>query len=67
MGSLARSLNIMLCQIETAFHAREQSEAAAQQSEERMRRFIADASHELRTPLTAIRGFGEYYRQRGGW
>src|SRR6202044_2360629 len=48
------------------FHAREESEAAAHQSEERMRRFIADASHELRTPLTAIRGFAEYYRQRGG-
>jgi two-component system, OmpR family, sensor kinase len=31
-----------------------------------MRRFFADASHELRTPLTAIRGFAEYYRQRGG-
>ena len=66
IGSLGRSLNIMLSQIETAFHAREQSEAAAHQSEERMRRFIADASHELRTPLTAIRGFAEYYRQRGG-
>ncbi len=66
IGSLGRSLNIMLDQIETAFHAREESEAAAHQSEERMRRFIADASHELRTPLTAIRGFAEYYRQRGG-
>ena len=66
IGSLGRSLNIMLSQIETAFHAREESEAAAHQSEERMRRFIADASHELRTPLTAIRGFAEYYRQRGG-
>ncbi len=66
IGSLGRSLNIMLSQIESAFHAREQSEAAAHQSEERMRRFIADASHELRTPLTAIRGFAEYYRQRGG-
>jgi two-component system, OmpR family, sensor kinase len=66
IGSLGRSLNIMLSQIETAFHAREQSEAAAHQSEERMRRFVADASHELRTPLTAIRGFAEYYRQRGG-
>ena len=31
-----------------------------------MRRFVAEASHELRTPLTAIRGFAEYYRQRGG-
>jgi two-component system, OmpR family, sensor kinase len=66
IGSLGRSLNIMLSQIEAAFHAREQSEEAAHQSEERMRRFIADASHELRTPLTAIRGFAEYYRQRGG-
>jgi two-component system OmpR family sensor kinase len=66
IGSLGRSLNMMLSQIETAFHAREESEAAAHQSEERMRRFIADASHELRTPLTAIRGFAEYYRQRGG-
>ena len=66
VGSLGRSLNIMLSQIETAFHSREESEAAAHQSEERMRRFIADASHELRTPLTAIRGFAEYYRQRGG-
>ena len=66
IGSLGRSLNTMLSQIEAAFHAREESEAAAHQSEERMRRFIADASHELRTPLTAIRGFAEYYRQRGG-
>ncbi len=66
IGSLGRSLNIMLSQIETAFHEREKSEEAAHQSEERMRRFIADASHELRTPLTAIRGFAEYYRQRGG-
>jgi two-component system, OmpR family, sensor kinase len=66
IGRLGRSLNLMLSQIEAAFHAREESEAAAHQSEERMRRFIADASHELRTPLTAIRGFAEYYRQRGG-
>jgi two-component system, OmpR family, sensor kinase len=66
VGSLGRSLNTMLSQIETAFHAQEESEASARHAEERMRRFIADASHELRTPLTAIRGFAEYYRQRGG-
>jgi two-component system, OmpR family, sensor kinase len=66
VGRLGRSINMMLAQIESAFHDREQSEEAAVQSEERMRRFIADASHELRTPLTAIRGFAEYYRQRGG-
>jgi two-component system OmpR family sensor kinase len=66
VGRLGRSLNTMLAQIEAAFHAREDSEAAARRSEERMRRFVADASHELRTPLTAIRGYAEYYRQRGG-
>jgi two-component system, OmpR family, sensor kinase len=66
VGRLGRSLNTMLAQVETAFHAREKSEAAARWSEEKMRQFVADASHELRTPLTAIRGYAEYYRQRGG-
>jgi two-component system, OmpR family, sensor kinase len=66
VGSLGRSLNVMLSQIETAFDARSQSEESARRSEERMRQFVGDASHELRTPLTAIRGFAEYYRQRGG-
>ncbi len=66
IGRLGRSLNAMLAQIETAFRARADSESAARKSEERMRQFVADASHELRTPLTAIRGFAEYYRQRGG-
>jgi two-component system OmpR family sensor kinase len=66
VGRLGRSLNAMLAQIEMAFRARTESEASARRSEERMRQFVADASHELRTPLTAIRGFAEYYRQRGG-
>jgi len=66
VGRLGRSLNAMLAQIEAAFRARADSEAAARKSEERIRQFVADASHELRTPLTAIRGFAEYYRQRGG-
>jgi two-component system OmpR family sensor kinase len=70
IGSLGRSLNAMLTQIERAFHAQEASEQAAHESEERMRRFTADAAHELRTPLTTIRGFAAHYRQRrgaGGW
>jgi two-component system OmpR family sensor kinase len=80
VGKLGRSLNTMLAQIEAAFLARTASEEAARRSEdaarrsayaasrseERVRQFVADASHELRTPLTAIRGFAEYYRQRGG-
>jgi two-component system OmpR family sensor kinase len=32
-------------------------------SEERMRRFVADAAHELRTPLTSLQGHAELYRQ----
>ncbi|WP_433081535.1 sensor histidine kinase [Dactylosporangium sp. CA-052675] len=72
VGGLARALNTMLGQIETAFEERRASEEAALASEQaalasedRMRRFVADASHELRTPLTSIRGFAELYRQSG--
>ena len=56
VGRLSTSLNIMLSRIEEAFDAR-------MQSEDKLRRFVADASHELRTPLTAIRGFAELHRQ----
>ncbi|MEW9553770.1 sensor histidine kinase [Nonomuraea sp. NPDC050783] len=66
VGSLARSINGMLAQIETAFAARSASEEAARRSEDRMRQFVGDASHELRTPLTSIRGFAEYARQNPG-
>ena len=44
VGRLGAALNTMLGQIESAFRAREASEA-------KLRRFVADASHELRTPL----------------
>lgn len=56
VGRLVTSLNSMLGRIETSF-------AARAESENKLRRFVADASHELRTPLTAIRGFSELYRQ----
>jgi two-component system, OmpR family, sensor kinase len=56
VGRLVTSLNSMLARIETSF-------AARSESENRLRRFVADASHELRTPITAIRGFSELYRQ----
>jgi two-component system OmpR family sensor kinase len=54
-GRLSLALNGMLAQIESAF-------AARAESEDQMRRFVADASHELRTPLAGIRGFAELYR-----
>jgi two-component system OmpR family sensor kinase len=63
LGRLSRALNAMLEQIERGFRAREASEAQSRRSEQRMRRFVADASHELRTPLTSIRGFAELHRQ----
>ncbi|RKE20389.1 cell wall metabolism sensor histidine kinase WalK [Streptomyces sp. TLI_171] len=54
-GRLSAALNGMLAHIEKAF-----ADRAA--SEQRMRRFVADASHELRTPLAGIRGFAELHR-----
>ncbi|MEW1931543.1 HAMP domain-containing sensor histidine kinase [Rhodococcus sp. NPDC079359] len=63
VGRLSLALNGMLSQIQRAFAATAASEEAARASEDRMRRFVADASHELRTPLTTIRGFAELYRQ----
>ncbi len=63
VGHLSGALNTMLTKIERAFSERAASEHAARSSEERLRRFVADASHELRTPLTTIRGFAELYRQ----
>jgi len=56
VGRLTTSLNMMLSRIEQSFSVRVESE-------NKLRRFVADASHELRTPLTAIRGFAELHRQ----
>ena len=56
VGRLTTSLNTMLGRIEESF-------AVRMASENKLRRFVADASHELRTPLTAIRGFAELHRQ----
>lgn len=54
VGRLGLALNAMLGQIESAFKAR-----AA--SEQKLRRFVADASHELRTPLSAVRAYAELF------
>ncbi len=57
-AALAVALNQMLGHIERALDERASSE-------DRLRRFVADASHELRTPVTTIRGYAELYRQGG--
>jgi two-component system OmpR family sensor kinase len=57
-GELGVALNQMLGRIEDAFDDR-------MRSEDRLKRFVADASHELRTPITTIRGYAELYRSGG--
>jgi len=65
VGRLATALNAMLGRIEASYRAREDGEAKARDSADRMRRFVADASHELRTPLTSVKGLAEFYLQQG--
>jgi len=55
VGSVGYALNQMLDNVSNALESR-------QQSEMKVRQFVADASHELRTPLTAIRGYTELMR-----
>jgi signal transduction histidine kinase len=64
VGRLAEALDVMLGSIEAAYLARADGEARARGSQDRMRRFIADASHELRTPLTSVRGLAEFGLQQ---
>jgi two-component system OmpR family sensor kinase len=49
IGRLGLALNAMLGRIE--------------ESDQRLRRFVADASHELRTPLAAVRAYAELFRR----
>ncbi|MEU7422075.1 HAMP domain-containing sensor histidine kinase [Streptomyces sp. NPDC040750] len=56
VGRVGAALNRMLDHVHGALHAR-------QQSETRVRQFVADASHELRTPLASIRGYAELTRR----
>ncbi|MFG3135971.1 sensor histidine kinase [Streptomyces sp. NPDC048211] len=51
-GRLGIAFNTMLGQVRAALHRKDASE-------QRLRRFMADAGHELRTPLTSIQGFAE--------
>lgn len=57
VGRLASAFDRMIGRLEEAF-------ARVTESEQRMRRFLADASHELRTPLTALRGTSQVLLRR---
>ena len=58
VGRLGLALNTMLGRIESAFDDQ-------RASEERLRRFVADASHELRTPVTTLLGNVEFAARHG--
>lgn len=56
VGQVGEALNTLLDHVASSL-------AARQASEEKLRRFVADASHELRTPLASIRGYAELTRR----
>ncbi|MET9927641.1 MULTISPECIES: HAMP domain-containing sensor histidine kinase [unclassified Streptomyces] len=59
VGQVGAALNRMLGHVGSALVVR-------QESETRVRQFVADASHELRTPLASIRGYAELTRRASG-
>ncbi|MFF3942122.1 sensor histidine kinase [Streptomyces phaeofaciens] len=58
-GQVGAALNRMIDHVESSLAERQRGEERVRRSEERMRRFLADASHELRTPLASISGYAE--------
>ncbi|GAB2476194.1 two-component system sensor histidine kinase TcrY [Jatrophihabitans fulvus] len=59
IDALARAVNAMLDQVDSAL-------AVRGESERRLRRFVADASHELRTPAAVVRSHAELALREGG-
>ncbi len=55
MSRVGRAINSMLETIEGAFKERNATE-------DKLRKFVADASHELRTPLTSIMGYADLFK-----
>lgn len=58
VGRVGFAMNRMLGHVSNALVAR-------QESENKVRQFVADASHELRTPLASVRGYAELTRRMG--
>ena len=59
VDALAHAFNAMLEHVEAALRTRADSE-------DRLRRFVADASHELRTPVAVVRSHAELAQREGG-
>lgn len=59
VGRVGVALDTLLNHVESALTSR-------QESEDRLRAFVADASHELRTPLASIRGYAQLAQSDAG-
>ncbi|HEX9338632.1 MAG TPA: HAMP domain-containing sensor histidine kinase, partial [Pseudonocardiaceae bacterium] len=64
LGQTAAAFDDMLDALEGAEHQARVAEAASKASEERTKRFVADAAHELRTPLAGVQAAAEAVLQQ---
>lgn len=58
VGDVSASFNQMLDHVESSLNAREDTER-------KLKQFVADASHELRTPLAVVSGYAELAEREG--
>lgn len=64
LGRTAAAFDAMLDALEGAEHQARIAEAASRASEERTKRFVADAAHELRTPIAGVQAAAEAVLQQ---
>jgi signal transduction histidine kinase len=64
LGRTAAAFDDMLDALEGAERQARAAEAASRASEERTRRFVADAAHELRTPIAGVQAAAEAVLQQ---
>lgn len=64
LGRTAEAFDDMLDALEGAEQQARVAEAASRASEERTRRFVADAAHELRTPIAGVQAAAEAVLQQ---